>query len=286
MDLTPEGLRALHRRPRTTTFLVVASFGVAALVTLASLLGLLASWPYQQETENWVLQARGQDIGNLVAVIVLVVSAVRMRAGSSGAAQLWMGTLLYLLYAYIVYAFAVHFSRLFLVYVAVLGLVFYTVIAALPGIRHQYAAAHDGPRLFAAWVLIATGGLFALLWLGELIPATVAGQAPLSLEVAGLIVNPVHVIDLSVVLPGMIVIGVLALRGNETGLALTVPALVFSVLMGLSIIAAMALIVATGDTSGLVPMGMVTVVVGASLAAAIAYTRRIREPEQEAAEAA
>ncbi|TFC82741.1 hypothetical protein E3T23_03760 [Cryobacterium cheniae] len=273
MDPNPPGLTARGDRSRGT-LLVVASFVISALVTFASLLGLFAFWPYQLETENWVLQARGQDIGNLIAVVLLVVSAIRMRAGSPRAAQLWMGTLLYLLYAYLVYAFAVHFSRLFLVYVAILGLVCYTLIYALHKGEHRSVAPRAAARVFAAWVLIGTGAVFALLWLSELIPATVTGQAPLSLEVAGLIVNPVHVIDLSVVLPGLIIIGVLALRGNETGLVRVVPALVFSVLMGLSIIAAMALIIATGDTSGLVPMVIVAVVVGASLAAAITYSHR------------
>jgi hypothetical protein len=262
---------------RRRTLLVVASFGIGALVTLSSLLGLLTSWPYKQETENWVLQARGQDIGNLLAVVVLIVSTISMRAGSSRATQLWIGTLFYLLYAYVVYAFAVHFSRLFLVYVAILGLVVYTLIAALPTSARPSVYPRGTVRVFAGWVLIGTGVLFALLWLSELVPASVSGQAPPSLEVAGLIVNPVHVIDLSVVLPGMIVIGVLTLRGNESGLFLTVPALVFSVLMGLSIIAAMVLIVVSGDTSGFVPMVMVSLVVGASLVAAIGYGRRFRE---------
>ena len=71
----------------------------------------------------------------------------------------------------------------------------------------------------------------------------------------------------------MIIIGILALRGDRTALFLTVPALVFSVLMGSSIIAAMTLIIMSGDTSGLVPMVMVFVVVGTSLAAAIVEGR-------------
>jgi hypothetical protein len=268
-------------KDRRRTLLVVASFLIAAPVTLASLLGLLTPWPYEQETENWSLQARGQDIGNLVAVIVLVASAIRVRAGSSRASELWMGTLLYLLYAYIVYAFAVHFSRLFLVYVAVLGLVFYTLLAGLSLKPREPAHRRRGPRLLAAWVLIGTGTLFALLWLSELIPATVSGQAPASLETAGLIVNPIHVIDVAVVLPGMIAIGVLGLRGTGTGLMLTLPALVFSVLMGSSIIAAMVLILAAGDAGALVPMLMVGAVVGASFAAAVLYARREAGPETQ-----
>lgn len=39
--------------------------------------------------------------------------------------------------------------------------------------------------LFAAWVLIGTGALFALLWMSELIPATVTGQAPPSRQGLG-----------------------------------------------------------------------------------------------------
>ena len=235
---------------------------------------MIASWPYQEETANWVLQARGQDIGNLLAVVVLVVSAVRMRAGSFRATQWWIGTLLYLLYAYIVYAFAVHFGRLFLVYVAILGLVFFTLVIALSTRERASAYPNGRARLFAAWALIGTGALFSLLWLSELVPATVTGQVPPSVAAAGLIVSPIHVIDLSVVLPGMIVIGVLTLRGNNAGLMLTIPALVFSVLMGSSIIAAMLLAVAARETGGLIPMVMVAIVVVVSLVAAIAYARR------------
>ncbi|BEH01467.1 hypothetical protein brsh051_07480 [Brooklawnia propionicigenes] len=273
MDTNQNRIQSVVQRPGAS--LVVASFVIAAIVTLASLLGLLAPWPYQEETENWVLQARGQDIGNLLAVVVLTVGAIRMRAGSLRATLLWVGALFYLLYAYIVYAFAVHFGRLFLVYVAILGLVFYTLIAALATSARPSIYPRGATRVFAAWVPIGTGVLFALLWLSEIIPATISEEAPPSLELAGLIVNPIHVIDLAVVLPGMIIIGALALRGNETGLFLIVPTLVFSVLMGSSIIAAMALIVASGDTSVLVPMVMVSVVVGASLAAATVYARRV-----------
>lgn len=253
--------------------LLAASSAIAALVAVSSLLGLLTPWAYRDETANWLLQARGQDIGNLVAVAVLVVSAIRMRAGSARAAELWLGTLFYLLYAYIVYAFAVHFGRLFLVYVAVLGLVSFTLIAAPPA-KTQRASAGSGARRLAGWTLIGVGGLFAMLWLTELVPATITGHAPPSLDSAGLIVNPIHAIDLSVVLPGVIAVGVLTLRGSESGTRLTVPALWFSVLMGSSIVAAMMLILASGDSSAVAPMLMVVVVVGASLAAMVAYAHR------------
>jgi len=254
-----------------------ASCTIAALVTVSSALGLLADWPYQYETENWALQARGQDVGNLLAIVVLVFATMRMRAGSVRAAQVWVGTQFYLLYAYLVYAFAVHLGRLFLVYVAILGLVAFSLIAVLPAVlRGAAPVVHARDRAVAGSVLIGTGALFALLWLSELIPALISGEVPASLELAGLIINPVHVIDLSFVLPGMIVVGVLGIRGTRVAAALSLALLIFSALMGLSIVAAMILITAAGHDGGLAPAIMVTGVVVLNLVAAAGLTRDAR----------
>lgn len=98
----------------------------------------------------------------------------------------------------------------------------------------------------AAWVIIVVGVLFAGLWLGELVPALLSGQVPASLAEAGLWVNPIHVIDLSMVLPGFILAGVAALQHRKHGLFWLAPWLVFSALMGWSIIAAMVLMMMAG----------------------------------------
>ena len=101
---------------------------ISLLVVVASVAGLADPRVYGQETENWATQAKGQDLGNLLAVVVLVVAALRYRKGSQRAALVWLGALLYLIYAFIVYAVAVHLNYLFLVYVAVLGLSAWGVI--------------------------------------------------------------------------------------------------------------------------------------------------------------
>lgn len=278
---TVRTLPATSRRQQGS-WLTVASLAIAGLVAMASLLGLFADWPYQFETENWALQAQGQDVGNLLAVVVLLVATIRMRAGSVRAAQVWVGAQFYLLYAYLVYAFALHLGRLFLVYVAVLSLIAFSLIAALPAALRVPTTGRVRARRFGGAVLIGTGALFALLWLSELVPALVSGEVPASLELAGLIVNPVHVIDLSVVLPGMIVVGVLGIRGTPTG-ALTLPLLVFSTLMGLSIVAAMILITAAGPVGSVIPAILVGVVVAVSLAAAAGLFHET--PERPVAEA-
>jgi len=253
---------------------LVWSVVVSPLVVLASVAGLADPRVYGQETQNWATQAKGQDLGNLLAVVVLVVAAVWYWKGSQRAGLVWLGTLLYLVYAFVVYAVAVHFNYLFLVYVAALGLSAWAVILhanRLRGADVQYPLGR--PLKVAAGVIIGIGVLFAGLWLSELVPALISGKAPASLTEAGLWVNPIHVLDLSVVLPGFIVAGVAALRRREHGLFWLAPWLVFSALMGSSIIAAIVLMVMAGVTATAPAMVMVSLVVVASLLAVWGYLR-------------
>ncbi|RIK14652.1 MAG: hypothetical protein DCC50_10570 [Acidobacteria bacterium] len=247
---------------------------LAPLVTLSSVAGLVDPRVYAQETQNWTLQAQGEDLGNLLAVVVLVASSLLHARGSARAGVVWIGTLLYLVYAFVIYGMAVHLNQLFLVYVAVLGLSAWAVLLNADGLRHAAPRwSRDRATTFPAVVLIAVGVLFAGLWLSELVPAALTGQVPASITEAGLAVNPVHVIDLAVVLPAFVLTGIAALRGRERGGFWLGPWLVFSTLMGASIVAAMALMVQAGDTAAAVPAVMVSGVVLASLLGAWLHLR-------------
>jgi hypothetical protein len=134
--------------------------------------------------------------------------------------------------------------------------------------------------------------LFGVLWLSELIPATLSGQVPRASPTPVLWVNPIHVIDLAVLLPALVIAGVLTLRGQSTGEFWVGPLLVFSVLMGTSIVAAMILMRAQGFGDTVPPLVMVSVVVLASLIAAWRHLGRyadappsVRQHEQEHAKA-
>ena len=248
---------------------------IAAMVIFASVAGLVDPRVYAQETPNWAIQAKGQDLGNLLAVVLLVVAAFRYGRGSVRAGLVWLGTLLYLVYAFIVYAMAVHFTELFLIYVAVLGLSSWAVIFHVGPLRREDARHPEGfARKAAGYTLIATGVFFAVLWLSDVVPALRTGQVPASITEAGLWVNPIHVIDLSMVLPGFIISGIAALQGRAHGLFWLAPWLVFSVLMGASIIAGMGLSAAGGATGTVPPTVMVSIVVLVSILAVWRYLRR------------
>ncbi|RNM12402.1 hypothetical protein [Nocardioides pocheonensis] len=194
------------------------SVPIGFLGIAASLAGILVDRVYADETPNWQAQAVGQDIANLVVLPVLLVLAYAAARGSRPAALAWAGTVVYAAYAYAIYAFAVHFGPLFLVYVAVLG----ASVWALGGFLTSEASTPvrpSGSRLtrFASLLLLGTAALFALMWVAQDLPAMVDGTRSQELQDTGLLTNPVHVLDLAFFLPASALAGVLLRRGSAWG---------------------------------------------------------------------
>ena len=100
----------------------------------------------------------GQDIANLISVAVLLIAVYFVYKGSVKALLVWMGTLLTLLYAYVIYAFAAHFNSLFLVYVAILGLSFYTFFNSTLGLQPDRLKSH-----FVALTTVRAVSVYLLL---------------------------------------------------------------------------------------------------------------------------
>lgn len=221
---------------RKYTWLALA---IAVLTLLASVAGLFTNI-YARETTPYALQAQGQDIANLVSVAVLLIAIYFVGRGSFKAVLVWMGATLTLLYAYVIYAFAAHFNSLFLVYVAILGLCFYTFFGNVLGLQQESLQAHfvalTKTRAVSIYLLIVAV-IFALLWLSQDVPAVIAGKVPQSVMELGLLTNPVHVLDLGFYLPAMIITGVFLWRRMFLGYFFAIPLLVFNILTGIGIIA-------------------------------------------------
>lgn len=216
----------------------------SALVLVSSLLGLFTEWPYAAETPAWRLQGRAQDVGNLAAVLVLLAGLAGLARGGTASRALrgrllWAGALLFLAYAYFISAIGLHFGPLLLVHTAVLGLSVHLVIAGLPWRDGALVAA--GPRRVAGVLLAAIAVAFGALWLSSILRALAQGVVPPELAETGLVANPVHLLDLAVVLPGMLLTARAARRGSGPAQLLLGPWLVFSALMAASVALTLAL---------------------------------------------
>ena len=224
----------------TTTFPALwISFPLAVLVAITACAGLWWAPTYARESALWAAQGMGGDAVDLIVIVpVLLLAAGLTQRGSTSARLVWMGTLVFLLYNFFVYAMAVHFNALFLAYCGILGGSFYALVGSLPSLSPaDVAGAYGGraPVKTMAAVLGLIGLVFAALWLGEIIPALISGRTPKSIADAGLIANPIHVLDLSFVLPGLIVTAIQLLRRRAVAFVLAPVLMVFSILMTVAI---------------------------------------------------
>lgn len=219
---------------RRTRFAAIAAFVVSALVGVSSLAGIVLPATYARETPSWRAQGIGQDWANLLgAVPWLVATAIAVLRGSRRALLLLGGGLSYVAYSYAIYAFDVHFNALFLIYCAALGLSGYALAALVPELkeaRHWFD--ERVPHRFAGGFAMGCAVLFEILWLAQIILALVTGQDPAGLADVGLPTNPVHVLDLSFVLPAIFASGWLLWHRRSAGFAFVPVVLGFMVLMG------------------------------------------------------
>lgn len=213
---------------------------IVALVAVASLSGVFVKSLYARETPDWANQSVGQDVANIIATVPALVASTYFAAkGSLRGILVWMGVLLTLAYTYAIAAFAVYFNSLFLVYVAILGLTGYTLLGSAAqlarGSLWTYFSGLTKTRPVAI-LLIAIAVIFGFLWLSEDLPAIMTGTVPSTVAQSALPANPVHVLDLAFMLPGMLISGISLLRGGLLGKIFAVPFLVFSALTGVGII--------------------------------------------------
>lgn len=229
------------------------------LLSGVSLVGLIYPGIYQGATDNWLAQTVGQDAIDLFLVVpVLIVGTLYSSKNNKAAAYLWAGTMLYIAYTFCIYCFAVRFNPLFIPYCLILGLSVFSLI--------WHFAVKSGSAFMIDRKLIRTTGiyfiaisvLFYVIWLSEIVPAALSGVTPASLISTGLITNPVHVLDLSLLLPATLFVGVMALADNPTAHHMTPVLLTFFFLMDVTI-AVLAFVLANRDLSesGAVPIVMI-----------------------------
>jgi hypothetical protein len=218
---------------------VWVSFLLSVLVAVTGVTGLFWAPIYAREVPLWATEGRGGDAVNLVLVVpVLLVSAVGAYRGSVAARLVWVGSLLYLLYNFVIYTLAVHFNALFLVYCSVLGLSFYALLenlTSLPLAEIVQSFGQRTPVKHVALVFFLLASLAAAGWLREIVPALLAGHPPQSVSDVGLPTNPVHVLDLSFLSPGLVITAIMLLRRKAVAFALAPALLTFLVLMSVQL---------------------------------------------------
>ena len=278
----PPGMRSLHpaRSPSRLRFHAWAPFPIAILVAIAALSGIANRAIYARETVSWAAQGTGQDWINLVVCApALLIAGVAAGRGSRHARLVAGGLLLYAVYSFAIYAFAMHFTTLFLIYCTLLGSSTFALVDLLITLRAEDPDSwydKGAPIRVVSATLISIAGIFGVLWLVQIVPALVAGTDPPGLNDVGLAANPVHVLDLSLLLPAMIVVGVALLRRHAFANVLAPILLTFAAMMASAVGGMTAMMHVRGLVFDPTPTIVMTVVAAWCLGTLIALLRHLR----------
>ena len=183
--------------------------------------------------------ARGTAVVALfVAVPLLLVSMVAVARGATRPVILALGATAYLVYNAVLFLFLTPINELFLFYVAMFALCFWTAVTVLkridvPSFARHYSAAFPHRALGATLATIAV--LNALGWLARIVPALVTSNPGSLVEGTGVATNAIYVQDLSFWIPLMLTSAWWTWRGRAWGLVLTGALFVFGFIESVSI---------------------------------------------------
>ncbi len=253
---------------------------IATVLAAAAALAGLALTGLYVDAPNWAQQARGTDLATLfLAVPVLGVglwmSLRASSAGSSAGRLAVVAGLLYLVYNYAIFAFAVAMNPLTAVYIAIFGLALWSlVLTGRAAVEGSYDVADGLNRRAAGGLLIGVAAMFGLLWLGEIAAASITGVLPPELVKAGISSNPVYALDLAFFLPLCAIAGIGVLRRTSAA-AFAFPMLIWAALMGAGVVGGFLLMAAAGDQiAAPVVVAIGGLSVASSILAAVAVVRQ------------
>ena len=102
------------------------------------------------------------------------------------------------------------------------------------------------------------------------------GKIPQSITESGLLTNPVHVLDLGLYLPAMIITSMLLWRRKLLGYTFAIPLLVFSVLTGIGILTTLFAMSSKGLSASVGVELFIAVIVVVSLVLSVLFLREVK----------
>jgi len=180
---------------------------IAVLTIAASAGGLFLDGLYRDNT--WAAaQWYGNDLVTLViAVPTLVAAMLLSMRGSQRARLVWLGMLDYTLYNYAFYLFGAAFNRFFLIYAALFTLSIFALLFGLlkldaNGIGQRFRAGTPA-RWISGYMLFWAVGIGGL-WVGQSLSFVVTGKLPQAVVDSGHPTGVVYAVDLSLLVPFLV----------------------------------------------------------------------------------
>lgn len=264
--------------------LTLITLVLAVSLAVVSFFGAFDPSTYGRDSASIAAQGIGQDLFNLFIVTpLLLLSLFLARTGRRSWVFIFGGSLFYIMYSFIIYAFGVNFNRLFLLYCLTLGISLYAFILfvlALTGDNVKEWFRKEAPVKLTGVFLLLVAAIFYMIWLKDVVPAILSGTPPSSVSDYNLLVNPVHVADLSFALPGLILTSWLLLKRKNYGFILAPVALVFIILLAVALVAMVAMLKVKGISDDISVAAIFSAISLISLVLLFLFLRRVQPSEK------
>jgi len=163
----------------------------------------------------------GQDIVTLyLAVPLLIIGLALELRGSVRGRLVWLAMLAYALYGNAFYLFGAAFNVFFLAYAALVGMSLYALLFSVPRIDVDALAAAFSPRTprwpVVGYMLLAAAGL-GMLWTAMSASFLFTGRVPAPIVASGHPTGVVFALDLTLIVPAMLLGAVWLLQRRSWG---------------------------------------------------------------------
>jgi hypothetical protein len=252
---------------------LLLSYLIAGLALVSSVGGIFIDGLYRGTAfvvSTWL----GNDIVTLLVAIPLLLGATALTAqGSARAKLVWIGMLDYMLYNFGFYLFGTAFNWFFFIYVLLFALSIWALVLALMSLDVEQVAAGFSPKTpvkmiagFMAFVGISLSLIYFLQWLGFVN----SGEVPSIVTMTGHPTNLVFALDLTIVVPVMLVGAVLLWRRRPWGYVLAAMGNVKGAVYMLALSAATFTAFQAGTVDSMVEVGLwLTIGVGSAIAVVV-----------------
>ncbi len=212
---------------------------IAFMAGLASWGGLFSEGLYR-DNPLVVSAWRGNDIVTLFIVVpMLLISSLLVSRASNRGRLFWMGSLWYMIYNYMFYLFGAVFNNLFLLYAALFVVSVYTFVLALIQTDAQaFSRNFSGqiPYKSVSIFMLCFAVLLGSMWIILSLSFVFTGQVHQSILQTEHPTAVVFAVDLTLLIPSLIVSGVLLWQKKSWGPILSSVVLVKATAYGLALI--------------------------------------------------
>jgi len=205
---------------------------------------ILSEGIYKYNVKSWVLSGMPWDIVRLVLGIpLLILSFIFYLKGSLKGTMFFIGILFSFFYQSLLWAIGWHFNTLFLVYTFTFAfslVTLFLVVLSFDTNRIEHAINKSFPVRTVAIFLFFIAGMLFFKCMGEILPMLSTGV--LKKQFSGYFNLFDQFIDIGIIIPFVIFVGVFLLKRNIYGFLFSSVGLILFLNIGLSVVAGQAIL--------------------------------------------